>query len=234
MLITLEILYLFAKSAIHFSCNGLKQNSGSGVPVYFCSVNAKQNLIRKPMKNIRQNLFFFCLPVSLLLVTGCGDEDVAEAHKIEVGKEHLGGIIFYLDSSGEHGLIAAKTDINTLYSWWNGVYMDIPAANGNDLGTGQSNTTAIITAQGAGNYAASMCASYAVGEYDDWYLPSKNELNLMYNELHLKGLGNFTEALYWSSTTFNEATAWYQDFGDCCPGFNDRKVAYRIRPIQSF
>ena len=52
-------------------------------------------------------------------------------------------------------------------------------------------------------------------EYDDWFLPSKDELNLMYVNLHQKGLSNFnTDKPYWSSTEINSVSAWVQDFAD--------------------
>ena len=66
------------------------------------------------------------------------------------------------------------------------------------------NTLDIIAEDPALNKAADACADYVVTKngvnYDDWFLPSINELTLMYSELHTKGLGGFLNAQYYSST----------------------------------
>ncbi len=78
---------------------------------------------------------------------------------------------------------------------------------------GSFNTDRIIITHGNENYAALVCANYSGGGYGDWYLPSKDELNLLYKNLFLKGLGNFTSiANYWSSTEMNTDQAWAQFF----------------------
>ena len=75
-------------------------------------------------------------------------------------------------------------------------------ATGTAIGTGQANTTAIVTTQGAGSYAAQLCNDLTVGGYNDWFLPSKDELDLMYENLYLQEVGGFTDDYYWSSSEF--------------------------------
>jgi hypothetical protein len=63
-----------------------------------------------------------------------------------------------------------------------------------------------------------------VGEngYDGWFLPSKNELNLMYTNLKAKGLGEFGDGWYWSSELYHFTNwvgrrihgAWLQNFSN--------------------
>jgi hypothetical protein len=77
--------------------------------------------------------------------------------------------------------------------------------------------------------AARICNNLVLNGYDDWFLPSKDELNYMYKNLHLKGIGGFANATYWSSSedvdgeTFD---VWYQDFSE---GFqNSLYVRYSL------
>jgi hypothetical protein len=65
-----------------------------------------------------------------------------------------------------------------------------------------------------GNYrAAWLCDLLESGGYDDWFLPSKTELNLIYLNLRERGLGGFTNEWYWSSSENSDRSAWTQNFG---------------------
>ncbi len=64
-----------------------------------------------------------------------------------------------------------------------------------ELGPGQSE-------QGPGNYAAFLCASLGYGGYKDWFLPSKDELNAMFQNLQAAGLGSIGSDWYWSSSEY--------------------------------
>ena len=70
--------------------------------------------------------------------------------------------------------------------------------------------------------------------YNDWYLPSKDELDLMYQNLHLNQLGGFSNNYYWSSSESDSNNAWRKNFTDSLnsvwPKDNDAKV----RAIRSF
>tara|TARA_R110002012_G_scaffold235004_2_gene408848 strand:+ start:1123 stop:2478 length:1356 start_codon:yes stop_codon:yes gene_type:complete len=149
---------------------------------------------------------------------------------LEVGDFYGGGVIFYLFEAGEtgyvagetHGLIAAVEDQSSGMEWYNGSYV-ITGATGTAIGTGAANTDAIIAAQGATetDYAAGLARAYTVGGYTDWFLPSNDELNLMYvnsaviNTTSVANSGsNFTNEYYWSSTERDSNIAWLQFFGN--------------------
>jgi hypothetical protein len=90
---------------------------------------------------------------------------------------------------------------------------DIPGANGSVIGTGAQNTIDIEAGCTVVGRAADICANLTSGGYSDWFLPSKDELNAMYQNLHLKGYGNFsTTKYYWSSTEKDHSGASAQSF----------------------
>ncbi|MDB5284669.1 MAG: hypothetical protein JWO06_3744 [Bacteroidota bacterium] len=126
-----------------------------------------------------------------------------------IGELYAGGIVFYIDSTGQHGLVAATSDQNAGIAWDNGNNIST-GATGTAIGSGASNTAAIITAQGAGAYAATACTSITLGGYNDWFLPSKDELNQMYVNLANPGIGGFASFTYWSSSESTNFNAWFQ------------------------
>jgi hypothetical protein len=100
--------------------------------------------------------------------------------KLRVGMEYQGGIIFYLDETGKHGLIAAKQDIGQAPWGCNGI--SIPEAQATKIGDGEANTAAIIANCPEPGIAAKLCKAYEVREkgkhgrkYTDWFLPSLYE-----------------------------------------------------------
>jgi hypothetical protein len=142
-------------------------------------------------------------------------ESVTSICGLSIGDTYQGGIIFYLDASGCHGLIAAPGDQSTSAAWWNGSYMDT-RAYGSGLFEGKYNTEMINLQQGGTTSAAAICANYGDGK---WYLPSIEELNLMYinigqgNALGLGNIGGFDNAYYWCSTEYTNGYAWLQNLG---------------------
>lgn len=120
-----------------------------------------------------------------------------------IGELYGGGNIFWLDETGEHGLVAATADLSTDPQWYNGTFK-VAGANADGVYAGKYNTDKIIASQGAGTYAAILCRDYTYTSgnvfYNDWYLPSKYELNLMYLNRALLAPFNTSYGIYWSST----------------------------------
>lgn len=88
--------------------------------------------------------------------------------------------------------------------------------------------------EAVGEYAARKCLDYSHGEHDDWFLPSKDELNLMYENLHKQGLGSFAHSDYWSSSGYDADDAWRQDFDGGNQRYSNRYNEYRVRPVRAF
>jgi hypothetical protein len=112
---------------------------------------------------------------------------------------YAGGIVFDLDSTGQHGLVCAPTDQGN-YEW--GCYRNMSIPNTSiSIGTGSSNTINIVSGCLQRPIAASVCSDLVLNGYSDWFLPSQGELQLMYSRLDSQGLGGFnTWGWYWSST----------------------------------
>lgn len=122
---------------------------------------------------------------------------------------------------------------------------------GTAIGTGKSNTQKLVAAIGSNaytsdfgteitdRYAAKLCEDYIYGGYDDWFLPSKDELNMMYVNLNEKGLGSFVKGdyWYWSSSESNYiCSAWAQRFYN---GYQSNYYGYRsddnyVRAVRAF
>jgi len=160
---------------------------------------------------------------------------------LSIGDTYQGGIIFYLDASGCHGLISAPTDQSTGIQWWNGSYTDT-YASGSGLFDGDGNCYRIRRSQGAcaSCNAAELCLFLTLGGYSDWYLPSKYELNLMYqnigqgNALGLGNVGGFA-GNYWSSTEYHNASAWFQYFSSGGQDYDGKdNLTYYVRAVRAF
>ena len=158
---------------------------------------------------------------------------------LSIGDTSQGGIIFYLDASGCHGLISASKDQSSGIQWWNDANIDT-YAYGNGIGAGKGNVGALQRWQGQGNYASSTCYNILINGHTDWYLPSTYELNLMYmnigqgNSLKLGNIGGFSPSKYWSSTEHGPSIAWYIDFNT---GVNDgdlKSKPFNVRAVRVF
>jgi len=158
---------------------------------------------------------------------------------LSIGQSYQGGLIFWLDATGQHGLIAATVDQNTGIQWYNDTFR-YTGTNGDGLYAGSMNTAMIVATQMAdnqtGNFAAKVCADYSVTvagvTYGDWYLPSKNELNLLYEQKNV--IGGFDTFYYWSSTEDGNNNAWVLYFGSGMPFSISKHAKAMVRAIRAF
>ena len=149
-----------------------------------------------------------------------------------IGENYEGDIIFYIDGTGEHGLACAPSDQSTGIVWYSSYVTT--SATGTAVGTGQTNTNAIVGTIGAGSYAAQLCNDLDLNGHTDWFFPSKDELNLLYINLHQAGLGNFGGTVYWSSSETGSAPAWRQNFSTGTQFTYDKPNTAYIRAIRAF
>lgn len=159
------------------------------------------------------------------------------------GKTYEGGLIFYVEPTTGTGLVAATADQDA-GTEWGCLGTDIsdlnnvssPSGNsetveGTRIGDGMSNTNSILAACTNSGIAAKRCREHG----DDWFLPARGELDLMYTHLREKGHGGFMADWYWSSTEADESFAWIQFFN--AGGFQDKGSKgfdARVRAAKAF
>ena len=175
-----------------------------------------------------------------MLVVSCDDNKNAPsetAYKVgDTGP--AGGIIFYVntDSSADWKYLeAGKADLSGTYKWGSEV---VKCETKDGIGDGLENTRK-LSEKGSGYEAA--CAVYGKDLYDngytDWFLPSKEELNLMYNNLYKQdsSIGDFTGASYWSSSEYNNGSyAWFIVFSTGYLSANIKTDSRPVRPVRAF
>lgn len=142
---------------------------------------------------MRINLFLpsFLLSCIITFTISCQKEsiealDPTPDNLLKIGDIHEGGIIFYIDATGEHGKLCSSENLEKT--------TNLGRLNWDD--------------------AMSKSEAYSEGGFTDWYLPSIEELEQMNNNLYLNDIGNFTETFYWSSTEDqdDQNRAWVQKF----------------------
>tara|TARA_R110001606_G_scaffold294759_1_gene442439 strand:+ start:211 stop:1128 length:918 start_codon:yes stop_codon:yes gene_type:complete len=174
---------------------------------------------------------------------------VGNQKNYKVGDFAKGGIIFWLDETGQHGLVCAKTNQNTSIKWFAGTFGNTHA-KGNGVYAGKANNTIIIATHAAiGDnddvYAARICNELTTVEnnitYGDWYLPSEFELNLMYqNRTIINTTANansgesFINDVYWSSTEFSNSRALIINFANGQETDVLKSVSNNVRAIRAF
>lgn len=180
---------------------------------------------------------------------------------LQIGSKFGGGIVFYLDESGKKGLVVHEeyTGYRDYGSIVKGEYSGCrfeAFGNGIGDGTGLYNTKKIIeqswtikqkfwsTSKEPITYtAAHGCVSGKFGGYDDWYLPTINELKLIDKNLNNREKKQFHSIFQddnikhhfychtngvWSSTESSVGRAWAFDFyhGEAIEELNSKSLRF--------
>ncbi|MEO5775620.1 MAG: hypothetical protein ABIQ27_01865 [Flavobacterium sp.] len=140
-----------------------------------------------------------------------------------------GGIIFYDKGSYTEGWrYAEAAPADLAYFEWGCATSSIANSQSSLIGKGLFNTGAILNFHDIltnyytnpivcsnlnnGTVAAKESLGYQLNGRKDWFLPSEDELALLYTNLHLESLGNFSNTIYWSSTENDATTVKTIDF----------------------
>ena len=159
--------------------------------------------------------------------------------EIKVGSSIGGGVVAYILKAGDpgyvagetHGIIAAPKDLGkAIYGCYGSVI-----GTSDSLGKGLANTLAIVQNCKDTASAAYKCYNYAVNGYDDWYLPSTQEMNLML--ANAATIGGFLNETYMGSSEFQTAgPGVYVWKFECCYGtsYGFKTELFNVRPVRSF
>jgi len=155
-----------------------------------------------------------------------------------------GGLIFFVNPEyardGWRYLEAAPVDQSGGAKW--GCFRHVmPGAKGTAVGTGRQNTADMLAACSERGTAADLCATYSLNGVGGWFLPSRDELRLMYKTLRVAGLGDFRAAgvadnnEYWTSSQETADMAWHLDFADAGrQHYDDKDFPRRVRAVRRF
>ena len=188
--------------------------------------------------------------ISAVLPAQNEDKQADETKTYKIGDTGpAGGIVFYDKGSysndriggladGWRYLEAAPAETEFRAAW--GAYNNNVSGTGQTAGSGKGNTQLIVEQLrilGESESAAELCVKLKYNGFADWFLPSKDELDLMYKNLKQKNAGGFRAGIsYWSSSQVNKDCAWYQSFdnGRQYNYGNYKYAAFMVRAIRSF
>ena len=161
-----------------------------------------------------------------------------------IGEEYGGGVIFHLwkDNAGvEHGLIVALTDQSISQAWSNVTSAAI-GTSAQSSWDGLSNSNSIVGQAGHTSSAAKLCLDLVSGGQSDWYLPSIQELNMLWNNYYtvtralsqISGATQLSNSVYWSSSEDDNYDAWYFNFNIGYPSAHDKYLTDYVRAVRAF
>ncbi len=203
------------------------------------SYEENMNEIISELTGLTPSTTYYLNPyITLQTETIYGDEIIFTTAPANIGEEFQGGILAYVLIPGDpgyseqeaSGLVAAPYDQGT-FEW--GCYRNLVDNTSTTFGSGKANTVAIVSACGDGDYAAKICNDLVINGYNDWYLPSKDELNKLYHNRN--AIGGFTKGnSYWTSSEFSPNHSLYQLFPEGDQYEFGKSSHLHVRAVRSF
>jgi hypothetical protein len=200
------------------------------------------------MKKERRIISGLLITVLLLLAIGCATGGSIGGGTYAIGDTGpAGGLIFYIDEADAYSwtyLEVAPASTEWIDKEWGDYGTEIGGnAALTGIGDGQAATDAIVDhmeGESITGTAAQLCDALSYGGYDDWFLPSTDELNAIWDNLvddgtgANSGVGGFAGYYYWSSSESGSGIAWGQGFGTGVQDFSGKDFNGRVRAVRAF
>jgi hypothetical protein len=148
------------------------------------------------------------------------------------------GLVFYDKGSYSDGwryLECASAQYEFTAKW--GAFEKEIKGTTESVGDGMKNTKLVadfLKNIGETDTATQRCLSLEINGYSDWFLPTKDELNLIYSKLAQNGHGDFSKEWYWSSSLYHDQNTWVQNFDDGSQGKRYENVEAKVRACRVF
>jgi len=142
-----------------------------------------------------------------------------------IGEYYGGGIIFYVDEEGKHGLITKTIEQS---SWQHGAFTDDYTVR-DGVGTANFNKKRLEAIQSSDAYDARSAANTQENRLGKWYLPTRYDMDKLYlNRTVIGGFSDFSKG--WKSLEISSLNAWFQSFivGVSFPNGKDDQEYIRI------
>ncbi len=161
-----------------------------------------------------------------------------------IGEQFGGGVIFHLwkDNAGlEHGLIVAL-NVQSISQTWSNVTSTGIGASAQSFWDGLSNSNAIVGQPGHTSSAAKLCLDLVSGGQSDWYLPSIQELNMLWNNYYtverslstIAGAQQIIKAEHWSSSEYDNLQSWSLCLLNSNQNIHSKNDALYVRAVRAF
>lgn len=178
--------------------------------------------------------------------TGTGWVLASTTGKHYVGEFYGGGIVVYVDYTGQHGLVASLVDV-AIGQKYSNILAQLGVSGESDW-NGSENTNAVVNQSGHTSSSAKLCldytnTDYGTGIFDDWYLPSRGEMNNIWDNLQVVQQALTTDNnpqtttllnTYWTSTEYNADSAWIFTWINGTVAKDKKNQQKSIRAVRSF
>lgn len=182
--------------------NNDKSNSGIGTGTFIASISGLYPNYTYYARVYATNSAGTVYGSEMQFTTQAGSSGIA------IGQFYAGGYIFYIDDTGNHGLVCAPSDLPSQAFW--GCSTTSISGTSINVGSGATNTAIILASCSEAGIAARLCADLSLNGYNDWFLPSDNELVLMNTNLKSKNIANLNGDCLSSSEGPNNSVWWFR------------------------